>query len=46
MDANWPPPLASRAIRRHCEHRTKGGYCVDCGTQVPIVKPTDSGSDA
>ena len=30
----WPPPLASRAIRRHCQHMVKAGYCALCGTKV------------
>lgn len=35
----WPPPLANRATRRHCQHRAKGNdrdgyYCVDCGTMT------------
>jgi hypothetical protein len=31
----WPPPLASRAIRRSCKpHMVKSGYCALCGTKV------------
>lgn len=30
----WPPPLASRAVRRHCTRQVKAGYCADCGTKV------------
>lgn len=31
--ASWPPRLANRATRRHCEHQFKGdpAYCVNCG---------------
>lgn len=39
--AEWPPPLANRATRRHCAHQFKGGYCVNCGT----AESSDSGSE-
>lgn len=36
--ADWPPPRASRAIRRHCQHVVKPGYpgyCAFCGEKQP-----------
>ncbi|QGZ16958.1 hypothetical protein SEA_LITTLETOKYO_66 [Arthrobacter phage LittleTokyo] len=32
--SEWPPPRASRAVRRHCVHLVKAGYCVLCGTEI------------
>lgn len=32
--SEWPPPLAPRAMRRHCQHMVKAGYCALCGTKV------------
>jgi hypothetical protein len=36
------PPLANRATRRRCQHRSKGNekdgyYCVDCGTLTGLI---------
>lgn len=33
-NAAWPPPLASREVRRHCAHQMKAGYCAYCGTKA------------
>jgi hypothetical protein len=30
----WPPPLANRETRRHCQHMVKAGYCALCGMKV------------
>lgn len=35
----WPPPLANRETRRHCEHKAKGNdedgyFCVSCGMKT------------
>lgn len=37
----WPPPLASRAIRRHCQHMVKAGYCALCGTRTSVPEPKE-----